>query len=103
VHDTGLPPKVEIDANFIDGINGWGGHGRTQGHTIGNPLGHGHDVGGNAVLLATPHLAACASESGLDLVAYEQSAILAYDFNGGWQILFRWSDEPTDPLDRLSQ
>src|SRR5207245_4815307 len=64
-------------------------------------LGAGADVGLDAVLFATPPLAARAAPRGLHLVGDEQAARTARDRHGDLEVLLRRRDEPSDAQDRL--
>ena len=54
----------------------------------GNALGNGHDVGGDAPVLAGEHLAG-ATEAGYHLIGDEQDAVLVADFAQHWPIVVR--------------
>ena len=73
----------------------------TDGQTVPQALGEGHQIGHEAVRLETPEVVAGAPPAGLHLIGDEEDAVLVEHFLHGCEEPVGRDDEAPDALDRL--
>ena len=89
-----------LDQPVIDGLGDQGGRDRHVGAR--ERLGHGHDVGGDAVGVATEHVAG-APETGDDLVGHHQDVMLFQHRLDLCEVAGRRHDDAAGALHRLGE
>ena len=100
---TGLPPNVlPCRPGVSRSAGGADRHAGADRQPAAEPLGQGHDVGGDAVVLVGEKRAG-AAHSGLHLVEHQQRAVLGGDLAGGHQVAGGRDDDAALPHDRLQE
>ena len=107
-HRLGLGGRHGIAAEGGDGEAGDGigyfgaSHGQSDRRAVAQAFGAGHNIWDHAPLLDAEPLAAGAAPAGLDLIAYEDAAVVAHDLLDNREVLFGRRDEAGHALDGFS-
>mmetsp|Transcript_27549 Transcript_27549/g.70158 ORF Transcript_27549/g.70158 Transcript_27549/m.70158 type:complete len:243 (+) Transcript_27549:383-1111(+) len=93
--------RVEVQPARHGGGDLGRGHHSCQGQAVADALGHGHDVGGHALVLEAPVRGACAPEPGLHLVRDADASRLPDDLVHFRQVAVRQGCSAAHALDGL--
>ena len=97
-HRDGVAAEgVEVDP-VLHGPGDFGaGDAGAQRSAVADPLGHGHEVGGDSPVLEAPEMLAGPAETGLDLVGDAKAAGLADDIVDDPEVFGGRGDDAADP------